>query len=68
MAKGLDPGERMILTATVRQEMPAQILEVMRKQNLRIKLDKVVAARLFDQQPGMVASDGCISAPSGPSC
>jgi hypothetical protein len=54
--------------ATVQQEMPEQIAEVMKKQNLRIKLDKIAAGRLIDQGISVAAKDGCISSPSGPSC
>jgi hypothetical protein len=54
--------------ATIHQELPEQVVDVLRKQNLKIKLDKAHANRLIDQRPGMVASDGCISSPSGPSC
>ena len=54
--------------ATIHQELPAQVDEVLRKNNLKIKLEKIHAQRLLDQRPGMVASDGCISSPSGPRC
>jgi hypothetical protein len=56
------------VTATIHQNLPEQVVEVLEKNNLRIKLDKIHANRLFDQRPGMVAKDGCISSPSGPSC
>jgi hypothetical protein len=55
-------------TATLYQEMPPELHEVMHKNNLRIRLDKVLVKRIFDQLPGMIARDGCISAPSGPGC
>ncbi len=55
-------------TATIHQDLPEQVVEVLRKNNLKIKLDKLHAARLIDQRPGMLAKDGCISSPSGPSC
>ena len=69
-----DPFEKTIVEpviavkATVHQELPVEVVEVLRKQNLKIKLDKTVSGRLFDQRSGMVASDGCISSPSGPGC
>jgi hypothetical protein len=53
---------------TMRQELPEDVVKVLRKHDLRIKLDRVVASRMFDQTPGMVSKDGCISAPSGPNC
>jgi len=54
--------------ATMHQEMPPEVVEVMQKHDLKIRLDKVNASNFFDQIPGMVAKDGCISAPSGPGC
>lgn len=54
--------------ATMHQEMPKEVVEVMKKHDLKIRLDQVNANQLFDQMPGMVAKDGCISAPSGPGC
>jgi hypothetical protein len=66
MSKVMDPG--MICETTLYQEMPEQVAEVLQKHNLKIKLDKVVVNKLFDQMPGVMAKDGCISAPSGPSC
>jgi len=56
------------MKATIHQELPVEVVEVLRKQNLKIKLDKTIANQLIDQRPGMVASDGCISSPSGPGC
>jgi len=53
---------------TLDMELPAEVAEVLQKQNLKIKLDKIVAKRLTDQRPGMVSSDGCWSSPSGPRC
>jgi len=55
-------------TATLHQELPPQVVEVMQKHDLKIKLDKTNVSRMFDQMHGMVAKDGCISAPSGPGC
>jgi hypothetical protein len=69
-----DPFEKTItepvieMKATIHQEFPPAVVEVLRKQNLKIQLDKAVANRLIDQRPGMLASDGCISSPSGPGC
>ncbi len=54
--------------ATMHQEMPKEVIEVMKKHDLKIRLDKINANHLFDQMPGMIAKDGCISAPSGPGC
>ena len=56
------------VTATIHQELPAEVIDVLRKNNLRLRLDKVIAQKLFDQRPGLVAKDGCISSPSGPGC
>lgn len=56
------------IKATVHQEMPEQVVKTLRENNLKIRLDKLHAGRLVNQLPGMVASDGCISSPSGPSC
>jgi hypothetical protein len=61
-----EPG--VAFQATIHQDLPEPVIEVLRKNNLRIKLDKLVAGRLIDQRPGLVASDGCISSPSGPGC
>lgn len=56
------------IKATIHQELPEQVVTVLRDNNLKIRLDKLHAARLVSQIPGMVASDGCISSPSGPGC
>lgn len=56
------------MKATIHQELPQPVVEVLRKQNLKIKLDRVALSRVVDQRPGTVASDGCMSAPGGPSC
>lgn len=56
------------IRATIHQELPEQVVNVLRENNLKIRLDKLHAARLVNQLPGMIASDGCISSPSGPSC
>jgi hypothetical protein len=53
---------------TIRIELPEAVVEVLQKNKLKIKLDKIVANRLVDQKPGLVSSDGCWSTPSGPSC
>ncbi len=62
----LEPG--VSFTATMHQEMPEEVVAVMKKHDLKIKLDKTNVNRMFDQMPGMIAKDGCISAPSGPGC
>lgn len=59
---------QVAMTATIHQDLPEQVIEVLRKHNLKIKLDKMIAAKLVDQLPGMVTDAGCISSPSGPSC
>jgi hypothetical protein len=56
------------IKATLHQELPPQVIEVLEKNQLKIKLDKIHVNKLFDQIPGLVARDGCISAPSGPGC
>jgi hypothetical protein len=66
VGKVRDPA--ILVSQTIYQNMPEEVVEVMKKNELKIRLDKVVANRLVDQMPGMVATDGCISAPSGPSC
>jgi hypothetical protein len=66
MGKNIDPG--IYYRTTIHQELPKEIEDVMKRNELRICLDKVAASRLMDQQPGVAASDGCISSPSGPSC
>jgi len=66
MNKVRDPS--IVYGQTIYQEMPKEVVEVLRKHNLKIKLDKVVLSRLFDQMPGMVSTDGCWSSPSGPGC
>ncbi len=53
---------------TLHLEMPPEVVEVLRKYNLKIKLHKLAAARLIDQRPGLAGKDGCISLPSGPGC
>lgn len=65
-AEILEPG--VSFTATMHQELPNEVVEVMKKHDLKIKLDKANVSRMFDQVPGMIAKDGCISAPSGPGC
>lgn len=56
------------VTATIHQELPEQVIEVLRKNNLKLKLDKTILGNLVNQLPGMIARDGCISSPSGPGC
>lgn len=60
----------VVLKATVYQEMPKEVAQLLSKENLTLKLDKITATKLFspDQLQGMVAKDGCWSSPTGPHC
>ena len=49
-------------------DIPEPIVEVMNKNGLRIKLEKISKQVMFDQGEGMVAADGCVSNPGGPGC
>jgi hypothetical protein len=66
MGKNLDPG--IYVKTTLQQEMPEKIAEILKREQIQIKLDKSITNRIFDQMPGVMATDGCISSPSGPSC
>lgn len=48
--------------------LPKPIIEVMDREGLKIELQKIGKNMIIDQGSGMVASDGCISNPGGPSC
>lgn len=58
----------MAVTATIHQELPEQVIEVLRKFDIKLKLDKMIATRPVNQLPGVVCSDECISSPSGLGC
>jgi hypothetical protein len=47
---------------------PENVVQVMEKHGLKIKLEKLRQDLLLDQGAGMIASDGCISNPGGPGC
>jgi hypothetical protein len=60
--------EAAAMKMTIHQELPEQVTTVLKKENLKIKLDKAVLTGLRDQRVGTLNKDGCISAPSGPGC
>jgi|SoiMethySBSTD1v2_1073268.scaffolds.fasta_scaffold4456798_1 hypothetical protein len=49
-------------------DLPEATVKMLDKHGLMIEMEKLVQNVLTDQGSGMVASDGCISNPGGPSC
>jgi hypothetical protein len=50
------------------EKLPSGMVKVAGDNQLEINVEKLSRAQLIDQRARMVASDGCISNPGGPSC
>jgi hypothetical protein len=53
---------------TVHLDLPEADVKTLKKKGLKVEVEKIVNKMLRDQSRKMVASDGCISNPGGPSC
>lgn len=54
--------------STRKAKLPASVMKVASKNKLQINVEKLNTQLARDQRSQMVASDGCISNPGGPSC